>query len=182
MKKKLKATAAPKPQKPSPTPVETRKSPEIKRLEDVFRLMGSYGVGEIELEDKHGRVHVRMAGQGSSAPSVSYAPPPAPVASHAPSPAAALSTSKDGAKPTLAANQKQIPSPFVGTFYRSSSPSAEPYAKEGQRVKKGQTLCIIEAMKLMNEIECDFDGKIVSCLVENGQPVEFGEPLFIIET
>ncbi len=159
------------------------KSPEIKRLEEVFRLMGSYGVGEVELEDKHGRVHVRMAGQASaSAPLMAYAAS-APVAPAAAAPVAALSTPTGaGAKPALGANQKQVPSPFVGTFYRSSTPTAEPYAKEGQRVKKGQTLCIVEAMKLMNEIECEFDGKVVAILVENGQPVEFGEPLFIIET
>jgi acetyl-CoA carboxylase biotin carboxyl carrier protein len=171
VKKKLKVTA----EKVAP------KSAEIKRLEDVFRLMGSYGVGEVELEDKHGRVHVRMAGQ-SATPVMTYSAP-SPVAHAAPTPAAALSAPANaGAKPALDPNQKQVPSPFVGTFYRSSTPTAEPYAKEGQRVKKGQTLCIVEAMKLMNEIECEFDGKVVSILVENGQPVEFGEPLFIIET
>jgi acetyl-CoA carboxylase biotin carboxyl carrier protein len=176
VKKKLKTAPPTKTVKLPP------KSPEIKRLEEVFALMGSYGVGEVELEDKHGRVHVRMTGQGSSAPAMTYAA--APV--HAPSapiaaPAAALAAPIAGAKPALAANQKHVPSPFVGTFYRSSSPTAEPYAKEGSRVKKGQTLCIIEAMKLMNEIECEFDGKVISVLVENGQPVEFGEPLFVIE-
>lgn len=154
-------------------------SPEMKRLEGVFRLMGSYGVGEVELEDKHGRIHVRMTTSAGPAVSTFHAPAPAPVPM-APAPAAALKEA-GGGKPALAANQKHVPSPFVGTFYRASNPSAEPYAKEGQRVKKGQTLCIVEAMKLMNEIECDYDGKIVSVLVENGQPVEFGEPLFIIE-
>ena len=69
----------------------------------------------------------------------------------------------------------------MGTFYRSANPTSEPYAKEGQTIKKGQTLCIIEAMKLMNEIESDFSGKVVSIHAENGQPVEFGEPLFTIE-
>lgn len=82
---------------------------------------------------------------------------------------------------TVGQNQKQIVSPFVGTFYRSPSPDADPYVREGQGVKRGDVLCIIEAMKLMNEIEADFPGKVVSVLVENGQPVEFGEPLFIIE-
>lgn len=82
----------------------------------------------------------------------------------------------------LNANQKQIVSPFVGTFYRAPSPEAEPYAREGQSVKRGDVLCIIEAMKLMNEIEAELPGKIVAILVENGQPVEFGEPLFVIES
>jgi acetyl-CoA carboxylase biotin carboxyl carrier protein len=155
----------------------------MQRLEEVFRLMTSYGVGEVELEDENGRLHARMP---SAAPAYSM-----PVAPSAPAPVAASAVSapsilKDsapaGAKPMLAANQKKILSPFVGTFYRSSNPNAAPYASEGQKVRKGQTLCIIEAMKLMNEIESEFDGKIVSILVENGQPVEFGEPLFIIES
>ena len=166
--------------------VSAPKSAEVKRLEDVFRLMGAYGVGEVELEDKHGRVHVRMAGMASAGPAMTYnAPTPmaAPAVSAAAAPAvSAPSGASSGAKAALPANQKQVPSPFVGTFYRSSSPSAEPYVKEGVRVKKGQTLCIVEAMKLMNEIESEFDGKIVAILVENGQPVEFGEPLFVIET
>ncbi len=78
-------------------------------------------------------------------------------------------------------NRKQVLSPFVGTFYRAASPEADPYVREGQGVKRGDVLCIVEAMKLMNEIEAEFAGKVVSVLVENGQPVEFGEPLFIVE-
>jgi acetyl-CoA carboxylase biotin carboxyl carrier protein len=173
VKKKLKTF--PKAEKPM--------SPELKRLEEVFRMMGSYGVGEVDIEDKNGRVHVRMAGMGAAHAVPQYSISAPVQAPQAPSPASSLAPSKDTAnlKTSLPSNQKQIPSPFVGTFYRSSNPNSEPYAKEGQRVKKGQTLCIIEAMKLMNEIESDFDGKIVTVLVENGQPVEFGEPLFVIE-
>lgn len=74
-----------------------------------------------------------------------------------------------------------VTSPIVGTFYRSSSPEAEPFVQAGSRVKKGQVLCIIEAMKLMNEIECEAEGVVVRALVENGQSVEYGEPLFLIE-
>ncbi|MEO5971339.1 MAG: acetyl-CoA carboxylase biotin carboxyl carrier protein [Bdellovibrionia bacterium] len=80
-----------------------------------------------------------------------------------------------------ASNEKQVLSPFVGTFYRAASPESDPYAREGQVIKRGDVLCIIEAMKLMNEIDAEFPGKIKSVLVENGQPVEFGEPLFMIE-
>ena len=120
--KKLKSS--PKPEKTVP------KSPEIKRLEEVFRLMGSYGVGEVELEDKHGRVHVRMSNQPSSTPLATYSAP-APVVTGS---TTSLSAPKSGgSEPALAPNQKQIASPFVGTFYRSSSPSAEPYVKDGQR-------------------------------------------------
>jgi acetyl-CoA carboxylase biotin carboxyl carrier protein len=74
-----------------------------------------------------------------------------------------------------------ITSPIVGTFYRASSPEAAPFVEVGSRVKKGQVLCIVEAMKLMNEIECEIDGTVIKVLVENGQPVEYGEPLFLIE-
>lgn len=104
---------------------------------------------------------------------------PAPVAAVAHAPAAPAA-----AAPAVEAksNVKQVLSPFVGTFYRAPSPTAEPYVREGQAIKKGDVLCIIEAMKLMNEIEAEFPGKIVQLLVENGQPVEFGEPLFVIET
>lgn len=84
--------------------------------------------------------------------------------------------------PTEPATYKRVLSPFVGTFYRSPSPTAKPYADVGKKVSVGDTLCIVEAMKLMNEIEADFGGKIVKILVENGQPVEFGEALFVIDT
>lgn len=166
-------------------------SPELKRLEGVFKLMNSYGVGECEMEDKVGRIHVRM--QGSSPAFVSttsaFTPMHAAASTSLPSlvnasrETTALSSLKETASPDapLPSNHKKMLSPFVGTFYRASNPNSAPYVKEGQAVRKGQTICIIEAMKLMNEIESDFDGKIISALVENGQPVEFGEPLFIIE-
>jgi acetyl-CoA carboxylase biotin carboxyl carrier protein len=83
--------------------------------------------------------------------------------------------------PSPPSNEKQVLSPFVGTFYRAPSPDSDPYVREGLVVKRGDVLCVIEAMKLMNEIEAEFPGKIKSVLVENGQPVEFGEPLFMIE-
>ncbi|MBI4925727.1 MAG: acetyl-CoA carboxylase biotin carboxyl carrier protein [Bdellovibrio sp.] len=84
-------------------------------------------------------------------------------------------------EPQKNTNNKQILSPFVGIFYRASSPGAEPYVQEGQHMKRGEPLCIIEAMKLMNVIESEYSGKIVSVLIENGQPVEFEEPLFLID-
>ena len=95
---------------------------------------------------------------------------------------ASSSAAPASAEPKESPTHKKVLSPFVGTFYRSPSPTAAPYAEVGKRVAPGDTLCIIEAMKLMNEIEADFAGKIVQVLVENGQPVEFGEPLFVIDT
>lgn len=153
--------------------------------------MNSYGVGEFEMEDKTGRVHVRMHGSAPAFVSTTSSFTPMHAAASVSVPnlvnpsreTTTLSSLKDSgpAEAPLAANHKKMLSPFVGTFYRASNPNAAPYVKEGQAVRKGQTICIIEAMKLMNEIESDFDGKIISALVENGQPVEFGEPLFIIE-
>ncbi len=101
------------------------------------------------------------------------------VAAPAAGSASALPASGSAAEPDT---YKKVTSPFVGTFYRSPSPTSPSYVEVGQRVRIGDTLCIVEAMKLMNEIEADFAGKIVQVLIENGQPVEFGEPLFIIDT
>jgi len=164
---------------------------DLSRLERVFELMEHHRVAELDWRTTDGRLHVRTqsaVAAASAQPSPhAYSPQfshAAPVASHA---APAVSAAPHpvpapAAKPVeLAANSKQVLSPFVGTFYRSASPTAEMYVKEGQKVNRGDTLCIIEAMKLMNEIESEFSGKIISVLAENGQPVEFGEPLFLIE-
>ena len=108
-----------------------------------------------------------------------------PVVSTAPSAAAAeykpeeQKTEKEAAK---AEKIKHITSPMVGTFYRAPSPESQSFVEVGSAVKKGQIVCIVEAMKLMNEIESEFSGKVVSILIENGQPVEYGEPLFVVET
>lgn len=150
--------------------------------------MERHDVAELEWKQGSERLKIRTAAacaasvHSHAAPAahvqsaVPHAAPVAPPVAAAPAPAAAA------AAKAAASNQKQVASPFVGTFYRSPSPTAEVYVREGQTVKRGDVLCIIEAMKLMNEIEAEFSGKIVSCLVENGQPVEFGEALFVIET
>lgn len=163
---------------------------DLEELRKLLRLMDEHHVVELEWEKGQERIHLRTRGSVTAplahggpieAPrpsmpvtipaTISTSPPVSAPAASSPKPAAAESSSA-----------KQVLSPFVGTFYRSPSPTAEPYAREGQSVKRGDVLCIIEAMKLMNEIESEFTGKIVSVLVENGQPVEFGEPLFLIET
>jgi len=140
-----------------------------------------------QVEIVHGETRVRIE-RGPSHPVVApvhFAPPTA--APHVPvplPPTPAGVTSVPETKTPAAekkSNQEMVTSPFVGTFYRSPSPDADPYVTVGQVVKKGEILCIIEAMKLMNEIESDFDGKVVAIYPENGQPVEFGEKLFLIE-
>jgi acetyl-CoA carboxylase biotin carboxyl carrier protein len=165
---------------------------ELSKLEQVLDLMGRYDIAELDWEKSGERFHLKkpvafaasaFAPMGQHAipqPIVTYAQPqsaPASVTASAAAPAASSTATAGG----LAANQKQVVSPFVGTFYRAPSPTADPYVKEGQMIKRGDRLCIVEAMKLMNEIEAEFSGKVVSILVENGQPVEFGEPLFVVE-
>ena len=168
--------------KKAPTQAGGVGGPDLGRLEKLFDLMGRYGMGEVEWEGDSGRVHVRKLGAGSGA--VAYAPV---SAGYAPSPEVAPgggATASAGAEanPLRRASDKskQVLSPFVGTFYRAPSPDKEAYVKEGQTVKRGDVLCIIEAMKLMNEIEADAAGVIKAILVENGQPVEYGQALFII--
>ena len=170
--------------KPAAPPTAKTAVNDLTRLEQILELMATHSIVEMEWEKGGERIHLRTRdGVAPIHASHSYAPmhassPSAPAPQAAPAPSAA-GPSSGGALPT---NQKQVVSPFVGTFYRSPSPTTESYVKEGQAVKRGDVLCIVEAMKLMNEIEAEFPGKIVQILVENGQPVEFGEPLFVIET
>jgi acetyl-CoA carboxylase biotin carboxyl carrier protein len=143
---------------------------EIKELLDLFH---SSGVSEMEVQRGDGRVRftrgVAVASQGATALSA-----PAPVTMAAPAVAAAA--------PVAAAEENTIvKSPIVGTFYESPSPDAPAFVKVGDQVEKGKVLCIIESMKLMNEIESEVAGTIVARLVENGRPVEYGEPLFSVK-
>jgi acetyl-CoA carboxylase biotin carboxyl carrier protein len=158
---------------------------DLRRLEKILELMSLHGVAEFEWEHGEERLRLRTQAAVQGAGATYLAPSMAPMMTaplHA-APAASVSAPAAAAKTVAApSNHKQIVSPFVGTFYRSPSPSAEVYVREGQSVKRGDVLCIVEAMKLMNEIDAEFSGKIISILVENGQPVEFGEPLFVIET
>jgi len=167
---------------------------EVRELKTLLALMQDFGLVELEIEDKKGKVHLVRAGVAASV----TAPPPAAAAA-GPNTIAAkafeLRTAKEASKPaatsgngargseppTIAENQKLIASPMVGTFYRAASPDSDPFVEEGDSVRKGQALCIIEAMKMMNEIEADAGGRIVRILCENGQPIEYGQPLMVLE-
>lgn len=155
-----------------------RPSKDLQKFEDLLKLMGAHGVTVLEWEKSGERIVLKT---GASDAPVYVAPRAASTSALAPSLISSTAAVSSNEPPALAANEKHILSPFVGTFYRSPSPTAEPYVKEGARVKPGDTLCIVEAMKLMNEIESEFSGTVKAALVENGQPVEFGEPLFIIK-
>lgn len=155
---------------------------DLKKLKEILKIVEKTDFAEVEIVEKDWRLRV---GRGSSQPitmsypqmSMSHAAPSAP----APATPAEVATAAATAKAAEQAKGHIISSPFVGTFYRSPSPDAASFVDVGQKVQKGQTLCIVEAMKLMNEIESDFDGKIVEIYPTNGQPVEFGEKLFRIE-
>ena len=145
---------------------------DLRKLKKLIDLVQESGISELEVTEGEEKVKIVKSG----GPAVAYAAP-APV----PSPVAAMAPG-----PVAAATPAEVPghlvkSPMVGTFYRSPSPGAKSFVEVGDTVKSGDTICIIEAMKLLNEIECDKDGVIKAILVENGQPVEYGEPLVIID-
>ena len=144
---------------------------DLRKLKKLIDLVQESGIAELEITEGEEKVKI-VKGGGVS---VSVAPPAA-VAAPTPSeprPAA-------GAEPEPGQEGHVIKAPMVGTFYRTPSPDAKPFVEVGQAVKEGDTICIIEAMKLMNEIEADASGVVKAILVENGQPVEYGQPLFIL--
>jgi acetyl-CoA carboxylase biotin carboxyl carrier protein len=151
---------------------------DMKEIRALLKLVEESNIEELEVERQGQRVRIRRRGENATPVLTSPSPPPlSPV----PSPPPALQVAPPPAPLVRAENLMTIESPMVGTFYRAPAPGAEPYVKEGQVVEKGSVLCIIEAMKLMNEIEAEVKGRIASVLVENAQPVEYGQPLFLVE-
>lgn len=152
---------------------------DIRKVKKLIELLEESGIAEIEIRE--GEETVRISRQNPNMPMMpmSYMMPPA-AAPAAAAPVAAPTVSAESAKPAVPAGHT-VKSPMVGTFYRAPSPGAKAFVELGQSVSAGETLCIIEAMKMLNQIECDKAGKIAAILVENGQPVEYGQPLFVIE-
>ncbi|MFP3873186.1 MAG: acetyl-CoA carboxylase biotin carboxyl carrier protein [Thiohalophilus sp.] len=149
---------------------------DIRKVKKLIELLEESGVAEIEI--KEGEESVRISRTGPNAPMMMQAPPPPQPAPAAPAPAPGPAAPESD-EPGLPEGHV-VKSPMVGTFYRAPSPGASPFVEVGQQVNAGDTLCIIEAMKLLNQIEADKSGTIKAVLVENGQPVEYDEPLFII--
>lgn len=147
---------------------------DLRKLKTLIELVESSGIAELEISE--GEERVRITRTAASAQQ-SYAPAPQPVIAAAAAPQ--TTTEPEPTKPAVAEGHV-VKSPMVGTFYRSASPGSKAFVDVGQSVNSGETLCIIEAMKLLNEIEADQSGVIKAILVENGQPVEFGQPLFVI--
>ncbi len=154
---------------------------DIRKVKKLIELLDESGIAEIEITE--GEESVRISRYAAGAPVAA-----APVAAHAPAPAAPASPSPAATPAAAPAAPEQaeedgfeVTAPMVGTFYAASSPGAAPYVQVGDRVNEGDTLCIIEAMKMMNQIEADVSGVIKSIRIQNGEPVEFGQVLFVID-
>jgi acetyl-CoA carboxylase biotin carboxyl carrier protein len=150
---------------------------DLRKLKTLIDLVSDSNVSELEITEAEGKVRIVKGGgavvQGYGPAPVYAAPPAAPAQAVAPAAVAAPVAEVPAGHP--------VKSPMVGTFYRSSAPGAKPFVEIGSTIKAGETICIIEAMKILNEIEADKSGTVTQILCENGQAVEYGQPLFIIE-
>jgi acetyl-CoA carboxylase biotin carboxyl carrier protein len=148
---------------------------DLRKLKTLIDLVSESNVSELEITEAEGKVRIVKAAPVA-------APMPAPVVVATAAPAAPVAAAiAPVAPPPAEAKGHVVKSPMVGTFYRSSSPGAKPFAEIGQPIKAGEPICIIEAMKILNEIEADHTGTVTQILAENGQAVEYGQPLFVIE-
>ena len=148
---------------------------DLRKLKTLIDLVADSDISELEITEAEGKVRIVKSS------------PVTHVTHHTPAPAMQTMSTPVAAPPTAAVQApivqagNVIKSPMVGTFYRASSPNDPAFVEIGASIKSGETICIIEAMKLLNEIECDFTGTVTKILVENGQPVEYGQPLFVVE-
>jgi acetyl-CoA carboxylase biotin carboxyl carrier protein len=149
---------------------------DIRKVKKLIELLEESGIAELEIKEGEESVRISRGGaQAAAAPAAQPAPP-------APAPAPAAPVAGGGDAPAASERSGHaVESPMVGTFYSASSPSSPPFVEVGQQVTAGETVCIIEAMKILNQIEADVSGTVKAILVDNGSPVEFGEPLLIIE-
>jgi acetyl-CoA carboxylase biotin carboxyl carrier protein len=151
---------------------------DLRKLKTLIDLVSESNVSELEITEAEGKVRI-VKGGGAVAQQVAAPAPALTAVAAAPAPAAAPQVAAPA--PAEAPAGHAVKSPMVGTFYRASSPGAKPFVEIGSQVKEGETICIIEAMKILNEIEADKAGTITQILCENGQAVEYGQPLFVIE-
>lgn len=163
---------------------------DINQIKKLIKIIENSTLNEVEIEEGNLRIKVSKSAPESSHPmTYQHILPPPPPPAQAPVQQQVQAQTAPAAEeiPQAPAEKEQaqgyeIVSPIVGTFYRSPAPDADPYVKEGDRIKPGDVLCIVEAMKLMNEIESDVSGTILKILAENGKPVEYNQPMFIIKT
>lgn len=151
---------------------------DIRKIKKLIELLEESDLAEIEVQEGEGSVRISRFGKSvpMAAPVIAQ---PAPIA--APAPVAAPAAEAQSAGGAAIPPGHVITSPIVGSFYRAPAPGAPPFVEVGQRVSVGDTLCLIEAMKMLNQIESDKDGVVAAILVENGQPVEYGQPIFVIQ-
>ena len=157
---------------------------DIRKVKKLIELLDDSGIAEIEITEGEESVRISRYASGApvaAAPVVAHAP--APVAAAAPAPAAPQAAEAPAPAPAEAPEEEgfEVTAPMVGTFYAASSPGAAPYVQVGDRINEGDTLCIIEAMKMMNQIEADVGGVVKSIRVQNGEPIEYGQVLFVID-
>ena len=161
---------------------------DIRKVKKLIELLEESGIAEIEITEGEESVRISRYGSGQVVTQVAQAAPAtapasAPAATAAPAAASAPAAQVPAAAASAAAPPAEnvVTAPMVGTFYASAAPGAKAFVEIGSEVKVGQTLCIIEAMKMMNQIESDKEGRVTAILARNGEPVEFGQPLFVIE-
>ncbi|MCZ7555650.1 MAG: acetyl-CoA carboxylase biotin carboxyl carrier protein [Bacteroidia bacterium] len=153
---------------------------DLQYVKRLIKIVNESEIAEIEIEEDGKRVRITRAVAAQAVlPAVQHVAAAAPSVSPVPTGQAEIPPAAP--QPAVAGSYHEVRSPIVGTFYRSSSPDADPYVQVGQNVTAGDTLCIIEAMKIMNDIESDISGRVVKVLVENGQAVEYNQPLFLID-
>lgn len=152
---------------------------DLRKLKTLIDLVSESNVSELEITEAEGKVRI-VKGTGAMAPVV-LQPAQAPGVTAVAAPQQAATAAPAPAATPPAPTGHVVKSPMVGTFYRASSPGAKAFVEVGSQIKEGETVCIIEAMKILNEIEADKSGTITQILCENGQPVEYGQPLFVIE-
>ncbi|MDX9740915.1 MAG: acetyl-CoA carboxylase biotin carboxyl carrier protein [Gammaproteobacteria bacterium] len=152
---------------------------DIRKIKKLIELLEESDLAEIEVQE--GEASVRISRYGKSAPVAAHMVAQAPMPVAAPAASAPVAAEASSAAAPAQPSGHVITSPIVGSFYRAPAPGAPPFVEVGQRVKVGDTLCVIEAMKMMNQIESDKDGVVAAIMVENGQPVEYGQPIFVIE-
>jgi acetyl-CoA carboxylase biotin carboxyl carrier protein len=155
---------------------------DIRKVKKLIELLEESGIAEIEIKEGEEAVRISRLPSGAVVPQFVSAPAQAaPAAAAAAPPAAAAPAASSSAPARRKDEANYVTAPMVGTFYAAASPTAKPFVQVGDTVKEGDVLCIIEAMKMMNQIESDRAGTVTAILVKNGEPVEFGQPLFVIE-
>ena len=149
---------------------------DIRKVKKLIELLEESGIAEIEISEGEESVRIARFAQGASVVSQA-SPASAPI----PSPPSGAPVAATAAAPAAQRDENLVTAPMVGTFYASPAPGAKPFVEVGQEVRVGQVLCIIEAMKMMNQIESERAGKVIAVFARNGEPVEFGQPLFAVE-